>query len=136
MSAPVYAPEAFVDGTMADSAKALADAVVGHRIVSAERVMAGEGYWQSDRLVLTLDSGQRVELFEEADCCAYTALEAFLLSPELVDHVITGVATTDGYTKWHVYADLGDVLALTVGWSEGSGYYAYGFDIRVTDLAT
>jgi hypothetical protein len=68
------------------------------------------------------------------DCCAYTELESFLLNPELVDHVITGVGTTDGYQTWHVYADMGDVLKLDVGWSCGNPfYYGYGFTIRVVD---
>ena len=69
------------------------------------------------------------------DCCAYTELEAFLLHPERVDHIIMGVGTTDTYTRWHIYADLGDVLELTVGWSCGNPfYYGYGFDIDVVEL--
>jgi hypothetical protein len=52
----------------------------------------------------------------------------------LVDHIILGVGTTDGYTTWHVYADAGDVLELAVGWSCGNPfYYGYGFTITVDD---
>lgn len=110
-----------------DNVNDLAAEVVGHRIVKAEQ----DGY----DFVLTLDNGKVVKLAATSDCCAYTELEGFLLNPELVDHVITGVGTTDGATTWHVYADMGDVLKLTVGWSEGSGYYGYGFNITVEDVA-
>lgn len=129
------------DGTMPASVEALREAVVGHRIASAERktVRATDPKygWKKthhDALVLTLDDGRSVIVANEADCCAYTELEAFLTHPERVDHIITGVGTTDGYTRWHVYADMGDVLELTVGWSCGNPfYYAYGFNILVSD---
>jgi hypothetical protein len=56
------------------------------------------------------------------------------LHPERVDHIITGVGTTGGYTTWHIYADMGDVLELSVGWSSGNPfYYGYGFDISVVE---
>jgi hypothetical protein len=129
------------DGTMPDSVNALAEKVIGHRIVSAER---GEWtrsyrdcYDQREGIVLTLDDGTRVRLADTSDCCAYTQVEKFLLHPERVDHIITGVATTEGYTKWHIYADLGDVLELDVGWSCGNPfYYGYGFDISVIPTGT
>lgn len=123
------------DGTMPANVAELGKHVVGHRIVSAEqRPITNPDYsWRSGQgLVLTLDNGIRVTLVDSSDCCAYTDLKAFLLHPERVDHVITGVATTEGYTKWHIYADLGDVLEMTVGWSCGNPfYYGYGFDIFV-----
>ncbi|MFF3312522.1 hypothetical protein [Streptomyces sp. NPDC002952] len=127
------------DGTMPDNVDTLREAVVGHRIVKAER---GEGrtdrwgYRGSPPFVITLDNGKRVELRDTSDCCAGTELESFLLHPDRVDHIITGVGTTDGYTTWHVYADMGDVLELSVGWSCGNPfYYGYGFDISVTELS-
>ena len=47
-----------------------------------------------------------------------------------------GVGTTGEYTRWHIYADLGDVLELTVGWSCGNPfYYGYGFYIDVVPAA-
>jgi hypothetical protein len=50
----------------------------------------------------------------------------------MVEHAILGVGTTEGYTKWHIYADFGDVMQLDVGWSCGNPfYYGYGFDIAV-----
>lgn len=125
------------DGTMADNVETLADAVVGHRIVSATKgnFPGRNRHWgSSEALVLTLDNGKRVTLRDTNDCCAYTALEAFLLHPESVDHIIMGVGTTDGYSTWHIFADFGDVMALTVGWSCGNPfYYGYGFDIDVLD---
>ncbi len=103
----------------------LEEAVVGHRIVSA-------GYGDNGEFVITLDDGSSVELASSGDCCAYTELEEFLLHPDKVDHIIMGVGTTDGYTTWHIYADFGDVMKLTVGWSAGNPfYYGYGFNIQV-----
>jgi hypothetical protein len=112
------------DGTMPENVAALEQAVVGHRIVSAEK--------EGSAFTLTLDTGARVKLRGTSDCCAYTDLESFLLHPERVDHAILGVGTTDGFTRWHIYADFGDVLELEVDWSCGNPfYYGYGFDIEV-----
>lgn len=124
------------DGRMPDNVAELAEAVVGQRIVSAERGTIEGRYWGSEEaLILTLDNGTQVRLFDTEDCCAYTVLEQFLLHPDKVDHIITGVATTEGYTKWHIFADFGDVLELSVGWSCGNPfYYGYGFDISVVSL--
>lgn len=124
------------DGTMVDSKEALAQAVVGHRIVKVEEgdpsTEYGGLYGGYSNTYITLDNGQRVKMRGVGDCCAYTELREFLLHPDKVDHIITGVATTDGYTKWHIYADAGDVLELTVGWSCGNPfYYGYGFEITV-----
>ena len=111
------------DGTMPENVATLAQAVVGHRIVSAEEGTA---------TTITLDNGRRVVLRNTNDCCAFTELEAFLLHPERVDHIILGVGTTDEYTTWHIFADFGDVMELKVGWSCGNPfYYGYGFDIEV-----
>lgn len=135
-----YAPEVLGDddddGTMPYSLEALREAVIGHRIVSVEDGVTIPGsYWGEDiATVITLDNGQRVRMVGGSDCCAYTEVEQFLLHPELVDHMIMGVGTTDGYTTWHIYADYGDVLELTVGWSCGNPfYYGYGFTITVDD---
>lgn len=112
------------NGTMPENVAELATAVVGHRIASVDQT--------GGSAVITLDNGDRVKLVNTDDCCAYTALEKFLLHPDRVDHVITGVYTTGGYTTWHIYADFGDVLELSVGWSPGNPfYYAYGFAITV-----
>lgn len=123
------------DGTMPENVATLAEHVVGHRIVSVdEQTVPGRWYGEQEATVITLDNGKRVALAPTSDCCAYTDLEAFLLHPDKVDHVILGVGTTDGYTTWHIYADWGDVLELTVGWSPGNPfYYGYGFDITVLD---
>lgn len=126
------------DGTMPENVASLREAVVGHRIISAEvpaKTTDKWGYSTTAALVITLDNGKRVELREGGDCCAYTDLETFLLHPDRVDHIITGVGTTDGYTTWHIYADMGDVLELSVGWSCGNPfYYGYGFNISVKEL--
>ena len=125
------------DGTMLANVDELASAVVGHRIVSAEKAMVQRCRWAGDDeevqgLLLTLDDGTRVSLVDTDDCCAYTNIKDFFLDPSKVDHVIMGVGTTEGATVWHIYADWGDVLKLQVGWSCGNPfYYGYGFDIRV-----
>jgi hypothetical protein len=123
------------DGTMPENVATLAGAVVGHRIVSAEKkTVAGRWHGETTATVITLDNGKRVTLRNTDDCCAFTELESFLLHPERVDHVILGVGTTDGYTTWHIFADFGDVMEMQVGWSCGNPfYYGYGFDIQVED---
>lgn len=138
---PNYPLETFSDydednGTMPENVATLASAVVGHRIVSAGVSQDHEHSWRTGAaLVLTLDNGKRVILRDTDDCCAYTALQKFILDPSKVDHMILGVGTTEGYTKWHIYADFGDVMELQVGWSCGNPfYYGYGFDITVEDL--
>ena len=125
------------DGTMPENVKELSDAVVGHRIVSVEkREVAGRYYGTETSTVITLDNGKSVTLMDTDDCCAGTELTSFLLNPDKVDHIITGVGTTDGYNTWHIYADMGDVLQLSVDWSCGNPfYYGYGFDIRVEEIA-
>jgi len=129
MNETKYPPEVLNEdddnGTMPNSLEDLAEAVVGHKILSVT-----EG-----GTTITLDNGKQVKLIGESDCCAYTEVEAFLLHPELINHAIMGVGTTDGFTTWHIYADLGDILELTVGWSCGNPfYYGYGFDIRVEEI--
>lgn len=124
------------DGTMPDNVLVLRESVVGHRIVSVEKgvQVPGRHAVPANGTVITLDNGRKVRLADEDDCCAYTELESFLLHADRIDHVITGVGTTNGYTTWHVYADMGDVLELSVGWSCGNPfYYAYGFNITITD---
>ncbi|AXH49734.1 hypothetical protein KNU02_gp08 [Gordonia phage Pleakley] len=135
------------NGTMPRNVEILGKAVVGRRIVraaveeirpedfaAADEDIYWSDYGRSKGLVLTLDDGRRVVLVDGGDCCAYTSLEEFLLNPEMVDHVITGVASTEGFTKWHIFADHGDIMRLKVGWSPGNPfYYGYGFDIAVSN---
>ena len=114
------------DGTMPANVAELEDAVVGHRIVRVEQ--------NGGDATIFLDNGKSVKLISDGDCCAFTELESFLLHPDKVDHIITGVGTTDGYNTWHVYADMGDILELSVAWSCGNPfYYGYGFRIKVED---
>lgn len=116
------------DGTMVQSKNELSSHVVGHKIVAVEHL-------PGHRFTITLDTGKAVELVDTHDCCAYTSVDAFMLHPDMVDHVITGVGTTGEYTSWHIYADMGDILRLAIGWSCGNPfYYAYGFQITVKEL--
>jgi hypothetical protein len=112
------------DGTMPANVAELTSAVVGRRIVKAGK--------DGSRFNIVLDDGTRVVLVDTDDCCAYTELEEFLLHADRIEHVITGVGTTGEFTTWHVFADMGDVLEMKVGWSAGNPfYYGYGFDIAV-----
>lgn len=114
------------DGTMPANVARLAENVVGRRIIN----------FDVQRQAIVLDGGHSVRLVNTDDCCAFTELQAFLLNVERVNHIITGVGTTERYTKWHIFADMGDVLELTVNWSCGNAfYYGYGFEILVEDGA-
>ena len=127
------------DGTMPNNVDTLRQSVVGRRIVRTEqrqvpRYRYADGYFD-EAFIIVLDDGTEVQMKNTDDCCAYTELREFLLHPDKVDHVIMGVGTTEGYTRWHIYADMGDVLELTVGWSCGNPfYYGYGFDIDVLEV--
>lgn len=127
------------NGTMPANVAKLAEKVVGHRIVRAERKermhRSAWGNYTAETFEIELDNGKIVQLSDGGDCCAYTQVESFLLAVNDVEHVITGVGTTDGYTTWHIFADLGDILELKVGWSCGNPfYYSYGFVIAVVDV--
>lgn len=121
------------DGTMVENVATLRESVVGRRIVSAtKRELPNRWGGTRSTFIIELDNGTQVELVDSNDCCAYTNLDAFLLRPDSVEHAITGVGTTDEYSVWHIFADLGDIMALEVSWSPGNPfYYGYGFDIAV-----
>lgn len=138
----IYPPETLSedddDGTMPDNLETLKDHVVGHKIVSIERNVPVEKkyYGTTPATVLTLDNGKKVNLLDTDDCCAYTEVEDVVLHLDKIDHVITGIGTTDGFQTWHIYADFGDVAELKVGWSCGNPfYYGYGFNIQVEDAS-
>jgi len=125
------------NGTMPDNVEMLASAVVGHRIVKAtkESNLPHKWYSSASGLVLELDNGKRVTLYNTDDCCAYTEIQSIVEHLPAIDHVITGVGTTGEFARWHIYADMGDVLELSVGWSPGNAfYYGYGFDIKVSEI--
>ena len=123
------------DGTMTESAKMLQSAIVGRRIISAEkRHISGKYSWDSgEYLVLGLDNQTEVILREEGDCCAFTQVDFFKLID--TEHVITSVGTSDGFQKWYIYAENNPVLEMGVDWSCGNPfYYGYGFSIQVVPL--
>ncbi|MGH3651591.1 DUF7448 domain-containing protein [Glutamicibacter sp.] len=125
------------DGTMPGNIETLAGHVVGRKIVSVEKDASVHiDLWGTGRgTLLTLDNGKQVILENTSDCCAFTEVENVILHLDKIDHVITGVGTTEEFERWHIYADLGDVVELEVGWSPGNPfYYGYGFDIQVRDI--
>ena len=130
------------DEVMENSVQDLDQLVVGKKIVSAVEREYVDTSWGFERkahgLVVTLDDGTEFAIQETDDCCAYTDIDRFLLHPENVDHVITSVQVSDNYNTWRILADGRDVLEMDVSWSEGSGYYMYGFEfhtIRVKENA-
>lgn len=128
------------DGTMPRSIATLAAAIVGHRIVKVDR-SSFERPWRegskfydthSRGVRLTLDNGTVVRLADTSDCCAYTDLDDVIQHLPDLDHIVTAVTSTNGYARWHILADLGEVLELKVDWSPGNAfYYAFGFVIDV-----
>lgn len=124
---------AYFDEEMQNSLDTLAAEVVGHKIVSVEEnvKLPTKSWYQTSGTAITLDNGKKVFLIDSGDCCAYTELDSFLLNADKIDHIITNVNTSDDYNTWHVLADMEEVLKLDVSWSEGTGYYSYGFSFQV-----
>lgn len=126
------------DGTMPNNVAALENAVVGHRIVQVERTVPEPEYnWYRENggVTLTLDNGSKVVLRDTDDCCAYTHLDNVITHLDTIDHIITNVTADEDYDTWHIFADLGEVLELQIGWSAGNPfYYGYGFDIDIIEL--
>lgn len=123
----------YSDETMQDNVDALLAEIVGHKIVSVEKAvkLPDKRWYNTYGTAITLDNGKKVFLIDSADCCAYTELDSFLLNADKIDHVITNVNTSDNYDTWHVLANMEEVLKLDVSWSEGTGYYSYGFSFQV-----
>jgi hypothetical protein len=133
------------DGIMPANVENLSKEVIGHKIV---KVKAFDHEWPKPEfdtelglylpsyggIEITLDTGRVVKLANSDDYGASTDLKNFMFNVEKIDHIITGIGTTDGFETWHIYADMGDVLTLKVDWEGGNGYYAFGFDIAVKDL--
>ena len=113
----------------------LTDALVGRKIVKVETDVKDDEYSYSygEATVLTLDNDVQVRIRDTSDCCAYTEMENVIQHLPELDHVITNVTADDGYERFHIFADLGEVLELQLSWSEGNPfYYGYGFYIDVT----
>lgn len=127
------------DGTIVQNVKTLEKSIVGRKVVQVDKnyPIEYQRYSWTENLTgtaLWLDDGTKVVLVETDDCCAYTALQDIVFNLPNMEHAIMGVGTTEGYTKWHIYANFGDIMQLEVGWSCGNPfYYGYGFDIYVVD---
>lgn len=119
------------DEVMQVNAEQLAQEVIGHRIVSVQEVTKTARWSEEHYLEIHLDNGKVVFLEDSHDCCAYTEVNKFLLNAANIDHIITGVSTENDYQTWHIYASMGDVLTLDVGYDPSNGYYGYGFEITV-----
>lgn len=121
---------------MGGSAEELQNAVIGHRIVSVEKLdrekyPGGSYSWRLTGVVLTLDDGTRVEVVDTDDCCAYTSIEQYQFLAD-TDNAVTSVTTEDGFSKWFIYAGGVPVVSMDVGWSPGNPYfYGFGFEINV-----
>lgn len=117
------------DYEMDRSAEELSQAVVGHRIIGVGK--ADSSGWKGPGIVLVLDNGQQVVVRGSGDCCAYTDIYNWVFDIDKVDNVITKVETDDNYETWSIMAGADKVLGMDVSWSEGTGYYMYGFTIEI-----
>lgn len=125
----------YSDATLDENIADLSKAVVGRRIVKAGNETLSNRYgYDYEEFVLTLDDGTRVCLTNGGDCCAYTELNSFFVAEDFPNHVITSVAAQDDYTRWFILAEGLPVVTMDVSWSEGSGYYSYGFYITVKEI--
>ena len=115
---------------MDESVKALEDAVVGRSIVNFEKVRDDYG---CGVYMATLDNGKRVRIADTWECCAGTDIVGFLFDASKKNNIITKVKVEEDYTRWYVMAEMDVVLDLNVSWTEGSGYYTYGFEIKVME---
>jgi hypothetical protein len=116
----------YEDAMMEQSREDLESAIVGRKIV--EVVMG-----QYQKLQLVLDNGKVVTLQENAECCAYTTINGWRVDESAPDNVITNVTVNDGYSEWFILSEAAEVMRIDVDWSEGSGYYMYGFSIKVEE---
>lgn len=121
------------NGTMPKNVSEFSNTVIGHKIASVKRTLKKDSYiGKQEVTVFTLDDGSQVELINTNDCCAFTKLENIVEKLPFMDHIITDVVSSDGYSKWHIIADFGEVLELQIKWSAGNPfYYNYGFNIKV-----
>ncbi len=120
------------DYTMLKNAEELEKLVVGQKIAEVRQVERPTRYNDIEKwLEIELKNGTTVQMVDSYDCCAFTELNKFLINFENIEHVITGVSTENNYETWHIYAAMGDVLTLDVGYDPSNGYYGYGFEINV-----
>lgn len=124
--------KAEAEAPLGENLTELNEMLVGQKIVKVEpKDNNNNSYFGTT--VLTLDNGTQVNLRDSGDCCAYTEMENVIQHLPELDHVITNVTADDGYERFHIFADLGEVLELQLSWSEGNPfYYGYGFHIDVT----
>lgn len=118
-----YGP--YEDEVIREGAANLAVAVVGKTITKSELV--------NDELLLTLSDGTRVTAGGSGSCCAWSEIERFLARPEAYENVITGVdvSYTDEGPRWFILAGMDPIAEVAVEAGEGSGYYSFGFWVKV-----
>jgi hypothetical protein len=117
---------------MLKNAEELEKLVVGQKIAEVRQVERPTRYNDIEKwLEIELKNGTTVQMVDSYECCAFTELNKFLINFENIEHVITGVSTENNYETWHIYAAMGDVLTLDVGYDPSNGYYGYGFEINV-----
>lgn len=117
-----------------ESVADLSKEIVGHRIVEV-LTPRDDDYDFDYGTMIVLDNGKRVVVEDTSDCCAYAEVLEFLFNADKVDHVITDVSLNSGGYEINIVADMDDVLALRIRWSEGSGWgYSFGFKIKVKEL--
>lgn len=113
------------DETMQESLNELKYHIVGQRVIKVTH--------EGETTSLFLSNGKTVRLKDTDDCCAHTEMINVIRKLDTIDHVITDVTETDEYSSWHIVAGMEEVFEFDVSWSEGSGYYMYGFLIDVVN---
>lgn len=106
--------------------EALQERLVGRKIVDVSDDDMGV-------YTFTLDNGTQLTLEGWGDCCAWADISNVIVNLPLLDHIITSVTTEDG-TCVHILAGMDEIVHLDVTWGEGSGYYAYGFFLNVSEV--
>lgn len=112
--------------TLENAARDLGKVLAGDSIVEVKSDTA----WGYQKVTLVMKSGKRVVIDGYGDCCAGAGITDVTKLGKS-ENVITRVETTEDGEKWHIYANLDQVLGIEAYAGEGSGYYGYGFTIQV-----
>ncbi|WP_198553693.1 hypothetical protein [Microbacterium hominis] len=126
------------DAIYYDDVTSIAEAIVGHAIVGAERVQGGSG----EVSILTLDDATELHVFANEGCPECPAGEFGIDAIAAFPNVITRVEVVDDRAdrfgddamarlELNVYAQGASATVVEASGSEGNGYYGRGFTIVV-----
>lgn len=130
-----------IEEVLSEGVDDLFSTVVGHSIDSVERFKDKYG---DGGFILTLDDGRRFKFSGSADCCAYSDVKKISVHGKAVSNIITNVKRVkknyDSEERWYFLADMNEivskdnkVMTVEVDTNEGSGYYSFGFEIKLDE---